>query len=85
MSEIVDIQFSTKTAVSVSAAKLFINKVPPGSNTSVLLEGMDGEDLADNMVVFKVTTAKMRRYVLSVPYEQVMPVRQGKESGTMGG
>lgn len=75
MSEIVDIQFSTKTAVSVSAARLFVSKIPPGSNTSVITSDMDGEDMADNMIVFKVTTAKMRRYVLSVPYAQVLPVR----------
>jgi hypothetical protein len=33
-----------------------------------------GADLAENMVVFKVTTAKKRRYVLAVAYEQVVPV-----------
>jgi len=39
----------------------------------------DGElkssaDLAENLVVFKVTTTKKRRYVLAVAYEHVVPV-----------
>jgi hypothetical protein len=70
MGEIVDIQFSIKTAVPVSAAKMFVGKCAPGS--SVPLGDDKGAELAENMVVFKVTNTKMRRYVLAVPYDQVI-------------
>jgi len=73
MGEIVDIQFSIKTAVSLSAAKMFVGKCAPGSSVP-LSEDKKAADLADSMVVFKVTSAKMRRYVLAVPYEQVIQV-----------
>jgi hypothetical protein len=73
MSEIVDIQFSIKTPVSVSGAKMFVGKCAPGS-TEPMSGDKKGAELADSMVVFKVSSAKMRRYVLAVPYDQVIPV-----------
>lgn len=92
MSEIVDVQFSTKTAVSISACKSFIGKRPMGGTETIsTLDFMDHEsevssgdpnlamkqaraDLAESMIVFKVTSAKKRRYVLAVPYNQVIQV-----------
>mmetsp|Transcript_9810 Transcript_9810/g.11903 ORF Transcript_9810/g.11903 Transcript_9810/m.11903 type:complete len:1045 (+) Transcript_9810:1413-4547(+) len=74
MSEIVDIQFSIKTPVSVSGARLMVNKRAPGSDEPALSSDLKGGELAEAMVVFKVTSAKMRRYVLAVPYDNVIQV-----------
>lgn len=42
--------------------------LPPGES------GANSSEMAENMVVFKVSTHKQRRYVLAVPYEQIVPV-----------
>ena len=66
MSELVDIRLSAKTAVPVSAAKSLAKAL--GQDTS----GEGGE--MEEVVVFKVQTAKKRRYVLAVPYCQIVSV-----------
>lgn len=77
MAEVVDIQLSLKTAVSVSGAKEYAKKTTAaagdgaGAGAAAVL---DGAELAEDMVVFKVTSRKMRRYVLACPYEQVVPM-----------
>jgi len=67
MGELVDIRLSAKTAVPVSAAKALAKAL--GQDTS-----SSGGDGIEEVVVFKVQTAKMRRYVLALPYSQIVSV-----------
>jgi len=63
-------QASGESSVSsgIAAAKACVEAVSSGDG-----QLKPNAELAENMVVFKITTAKKRRYVLAVAYEQVVP------------
>ncbi len=66
MAEITDISLSIKTSVPPKASAELAQKLGLSKSTPA-------QD-AENMVVFKVANRKMRRYVLAVPYELVVPL-----------
>ncbi len=66
MAEITDISLSIKTSVPLKASAELAQKLG-------LSKDSPAED-AENMVVFKVANRKMRRYVLAVPFELVVPL-----------
>jgi hypothetical protein len=75
MGELVDIRLSAKTAVPLSAAKALAKALASQINNGSGAGG-DGAEIVsvEELVVFKVQTAKMRRYVLAVPYARIVDV-----------
>ena len=82
--EIVGVLLSTKTSMSISAAKMYFAATGE-SPESQLAEAIGGaasprigkvrnEEYADGMIVFKVYTAKMRRYTLAVSMNRIVPL-----------
>jgi hypothetical protein len=82
--EIVGVLLSMKTSMPVSAAKMYFAASGESPETQ-LVEAIGGaasprigkvrdEEYAEGMVVFKVYTAKMRRYTLAVSMNRIVPL-----------
>ena len=82
--EITGVLLSMKTSVTISAAKMYFNATGESPETQ-LAEALGGaasprigkvrdEEYAEGMVVFKVYTAKMRRYTLAVSMNRIVPL-----------